>query len=137
MREMERRSALASAAQQPNATVGAVPACGIPRPRVVGKFLFVGEQKLWVRGVTYGTFRPRDGCDYPDRARVSADFAAMAAAGFNAVRVYSVPPEWLLDEALLRRRRKGPNFRLPFCFQRTTAQTQSYSRTAAPTSRRV
>jgi GT2 family glycosyltransferase len=24
----------------------------------------------------------------------------MAAAGFNAVRVYSVPPEWLLDEAL-------------------------------------
>src|SRR6185369_13139947 len=32
--------------------------------------------------------------------RVSADFAAMAAAGFNAVRVYTVPPEWLLDEAL-------------------------------------
>jgi GT2 family glycosyltransferase len=31
---------------------------------------------------------------------VTADFAAMAAAGFNAVRVYSVPPEWLLDEAL-------------------------------------
>ncbi|HSQ28980.1 MAG TPA: glycosyltransferase [Gemmatimonadaceae bacterium] len=67
---------------------------------MAGKFLFVGENKLGVRGVTYGTFRPRDGCDYPDRARVSADFAAMAAAGFNAVRVYSVPPEWLLDEAL-------------------------------------
>jgi GT2 family glycosyltransferase len=31
---------------------------------------------------------------------VSADFAAMSAAGFNAVRVYSVPPAWLLDEAL-------------------------------------
>ena len=24
----------------------------------------------------------------------------MAAAGFNAVRIYSVPPAWLLDEAL-------------------------------------
>jgi GT2 family glycosyltransferase len=30
---------------------------------------------------------------------VNADFAAMAAVGFNAVRVYTVPPEWLLDEA--------------------------------------
>ena len=100
MRETERRSTLASAIHELDATVGAIPASGGPRPTVAGKFLFVGEKKLWVRGVTYGTFRPSDGCDYPDRARVSADFAAMAAAGFNAVRVYSVPPEWLLDEAL-------------------------------------
>ena len=28
------------------------------RPRVGGKFLFVGDQKLYVRGVTYGAFRP-------------------------------------------------------------------------------
>ena len=100
MRETDIRSTLASATQERNATVGTIPASGFSRPRAAGKFLFVGEQKLWVRGVTYGTFRPRDGCDYPDRSRVGADFAAMAAAGFNAVRVYSVPPEWLLDEAL-------------------------------------
>lgn len=100
MRETERQSTLASTIHARNATVSALPAIGAPRPRAAGKFLFVGEQKLWVRGVTYGTFRPCDGCDYPDRARVSDDFAAMSAAGFNAVRVYSVPPEWLLDQAL-------------------------------------
>ena len=98
MRGTERRSTLASAIQVRTATVDAIGAAA-SRPRAAGKFLFVGEQKLSVRGVSYGTFRPCDGCDYPDRARVSADFAAMAAAGFNAVRVYSVPPEWLLDEA--------------------------------------
>jgi GT2 family glycosyltransferase len=74
---------------------GAQPA---PRPRVGGKFLFVGDQKLWVRGVTYGTFRPRPGQDdYPDESTLEADFEAMAAAGVNAVRVYTVPPRRLLD----------------------------------------
>src|SRR5688572_6921729 len=38
------------------------------RPHVRGKFLFVGDQKLYLRGVTYGTFRPgADGQPYPDR----------------------------------------------------------------------
>ena len=27
------------------------------RPSVGGRFIFVGDRKLWVRGVTYGTFR--------------------------------------------------------------------------------
>src|SRR5512143_1070861 len=27
------------------------------RPRVRGKFLFVGDEKFWIRGVTYGTFK--------------------------------------------------------------------------------
>jgi hypothetical protein len=30
----------------------------IQRPQVRGKFLFVGNSKFFVRGVTYGTFRP-------------------------------------------------------------------------------
>ncbi|HEU4371138.1 MAG TPA: glycosyltransferase [Methylomirabilota bacterium] len=55
---------------------------------------------LWVRGVTYGTFRRRaTGLDYPDPPVVDGDFAAMAGAGFNAVRTYTVPPRWLLDLA--------------------------------------
>ena len=33
------------------------------------------------------------------RRPVAGDFAAMAAAGFNAVRTYTVPPRWLLDVA--------------------------------------
>ena len=28
------------------------------RPRVKGKFLFVGAKKFWVRGVTYGLSHP-------------------------------------------------------------------------------
>ena len=70
------------------------------RPQVRGKFLFVGDEKLYIRGVTYGTFRPRaDGTEVPDPDVVERDFAAMSANGFNAVRIYSVPPTWLLDAA--------------------------------------
>ena len=73
---------------------------GEARPAVHGKFLFVGEEKLYVRGVTYGTFAPsRGGEHYPDPDVVASDFAQMEANGFNAVRTYTVPPGWLLDQA--------------------------------------
>jgi GT2 family glycosyltransferase len=72
-----------------------------PRPRVAGKFLAVGAEKLYARGVTYGTFRLNaDGSEAFDAAAVERDFAAMAAAGVNAVRIYTVPPRWVLDAAL-------------------------------------
>ena len=65
-----------------------------------GKFLFLGAEKLYVRGVTYGTFRPDDeGNEFPGAERVEADFAQMVANGINAVRTYTVPPRWLLDLA--------------------------------------
>ena len=70
------------------------------RPTARGKFLFVGREKLYVRGVTYGTFRPHEaGHAYPDPGVVDRDFAQMAANGLNAVRTYTVPPRWLLDLA--------------------------------------
>ncbi len=70
------------------------------RPVVRGKFLYAGKQKLWIKGVTYGTFRPDDqGNQYQNPARVERDFAAMAATGINTVRTYTVPPGWLLDIA--------------------------------------
>ncbi len=68
------------------------------RPEVSGKFLAASGEKLYVRGVTYGTFRPgADGSPYPPPDVVEQDFAAMSAYGFNAVRTYTVPPRWLLD----------------------------------------
>lgn len=71
-----------------------------PRPRVEGKFIFVGDEKLWIKGVTYGTFRPDDnGLQYPQPEQVGRDFVRMAANGINAIRTYTVPPRWLLDEA--------------------------------------
>ena len=70
------------------------------RPQVAGKFLYRGGEKLYLRGVTYGTFRSNlDGEHLPQRDVVRRDFAAMRRAGVNTVRTYTTPPEWLLDEA--------------------------------------
>ncbi len=70
------------------------------RPTVRGKFLFAGDEKLYIRGVTYGPFRPNEqGCEYPGPEGVARDFAQIAANGMNAVRTYTVPPRWLLDTA--------------------------------------
>ena len=51
----------------PSATplVGPRPSASGPRPRVDGKFLAVGAERLWLAGVTYGTFAPaEDGAPY-------------------------------------------------------------------------
>lgn len=70
------------------------------RPHVRGKFLFAGDTKLWIRGVTYGTFCPdEDGHEYHDPDVVEQDCAQMAAHGINTIRTYTVPPRWLLDIA--------------------------------------
>ena len=72
-----------------------------PRPRVGGKFLFLGDEKLSVRGVTYGAFEPdAQGNEYHDVAQIERDFAQMAANGINAVRIpHTMPPRTLLDIA--------------------------------------
>src|SRR5262245_65627216 len=60
------------------------------RPRAHGKSLFLGDEKLYVRGVTYGTFRPNDETqDFPAPEAVADDFAAMAANGINCLRTYT------------------------------------------------
>jgi GT2 family glycosyltransferase len=70
------------------------------RVTAAGKFLSVGEDKLYVRGFTYGTFASdEDGVEILDPERVDLDFRMMAAQGANAVRTYTVPPIWLLDAA--------------------------------------
>ncbi len=71
------------------------------RVRVDGKFLRLGEAKWYLKGLSYGPFAPnRDVGPWPDRLRVSSDFAHMRELGANAARVYHPPPCWLLDEAL-------------------------------------
>lgn len=77
-----------------------VEAHGSPRPRVAGKFIFVGDEKFYVRGVTYGTFAPgEDGAQFGGAEVVEEDFRQMKAAGVNVVRTYTAPPRWLLDLA--------------------------------------
>ena len=82
---------------QPRALPRSVPA-DLARVRAEGKFLFAGDVKFWVRGVTYGTFGSgADGSEYHDATVVERDFARIAACGLNTVRTYTVPPRWLLD----------------------------------------
>jgi glycosyltransferase involved in cell wall biosynthesis len=71
------------------------------RPQVKGKFFYVGDEKLYIRGVTYGTFELDEyGNEFHNPEVVEKDFVQMAANGINVVRIYTSPPTWLLDIAL-------------------------------------
>src|SRR5437667_249445 len=76
------------------------PLLAMERPVVKGKFLHVGEEKFWVRGVSYGTFLVDDeGNEQLAPEVVERDFSRIAENGFNVVRVHLCPPRWLLDTA--------------------------------------
>jgi GT2 family glycosyltransferase len=68
-----------------------------------GKFFFSGDEKVLLRGVTYGPFPPdASGIQFPARPTVESDFALMAELGANTVRTFIPPPPWLLDAAAER-----------------------------------
>ena len=70
------------------------------RIRCDGKFFAAGDRRFAFRGVTYGTFASRsDGALFPERRRIAADLAMIAAAGFTVVRTYTPPPDDLLELA--------------------------------------
>ncbi|HET6795372.1 MAG TPA: hypothetical protein VFH45_13065, partial [Acidimicrobiales bacterium] len=65
-----------------------------------GKHLTVGGEPWRARGVTYGSFTRRlDGEPFPEPHQVKRDMADIAAAGFNTVRTYCLPPADVLDVA--------------------------------------
>ena len=66
------------------------------RPRA--KFFFEDEKKFFVKGVTYGPFKPDADGNYVGRpGQLDADLALMREAGVNVVRIYHSPPRWFLD----------------------------------------
>ncbi len=69
------------------------------RIRTAGKFFFRGQEKLYLRGVTYGPFAPRDGAPFPGREAVLRDLALMGELGANCLRTFTPPPSWFLDLA--------------------------------------
>src|SRR5262245_60881578 len=69
-------------------------------PTIGGKFFFVGDHKLYVRGVSYGPFGAgRHGFPFPDGPTLERDLTLMAGVGANCLRTFTVPPRWLLDRA--------------------------------------
>ena len=71
------------------------------RPVVKGKFIYKNDKKLYLKGVTYGTFEPREnGMQFPEEEMVRQDLSMMVTCGFNCIRTYTVPPRYLLDIAL-------------------------------------
>lgn len=59
-----------------------------------GKFFRAGDTRVWLRAVTYGPFPAGD------PVSVELDFRHIAAAGFNAIRLFEMPDRRLLDAAL-------------------------------------
>jgi glycosyltransferase involved in cell wall biosynthesis len=72
----------------------------LPRVRAKGRYLFVGEDKFFIKGVTYGPFPENSrGEPLPEDETVARDFELMRRAGVNAIRVYYVPSRRFLDIA--------------------------------------
>ena len=56
------------------------------RPVVKGKFIYIGDEKLYIRGVTYGAFRPdKNGNEYHNLEVIERDFAQTAANKVKSV----------------------------------------------------
>jgi O-antigen biosynthesis protein len=71
-----------------------------PRAFVDGKFFRRGAEKLYLKGVAYGPFAPNDaGEPFAAPEQTARDFALARELGANLLRVYHVPPRWLLDLA--------------------------------------
>src|SRR4051812_24338211 len=70
------------------------------RVRRDGKFFRLGNEKFYVKGVTYGPFAEnREGLFLPERAQVRKDFEQITELGANCIRIYHNPPRWFMDLA--------------------------------------
>jgi GT2 family glycosyltransferase len=81
-----------------NSTLGQTISATGHKPHARGKFFFRGESKFFLTGVTYGPFGSEGEEEY-NLEDVEADFARIAGTGMNSVRLYTIPPRWLLDAA--------------------------------------
>src|SRR6266508_1721954 len=97
-----------------------------------GKFFFAGAEKVQLKGVTYGPFKPRSTeHGFPDPETVDRDLVLMNELGANTLRTFTVPPRWLLDLAARRRIRVlvGIPWAEHVCFLDSQELTRSIHRT--------
>lgn len=67
---------------------------------VSGKYFRCGADPFFVKGLSYGPFAAnRAGEPLPERFQVREDLRHVRRLGGNTIRVYHLPPQWLLDEA--------------------------------------
>ena len=60
--------------------------------------LFRSEEKVFLKGVTYGPFGPgTHGAQLPEKDVITRDLALMRELGANMLRVFTVPPRWFAD----------------------------------------
>src|SRR5258706_64603 len=70
------------------------------RVTVDGKFFRLGQEKFFLKGITYGPFAPNDRTGTFARPEQTVrDFIQLRELGANLLRVYYVPPKWWLDLA--------------------------------------
>ena len=75
---------------------------GSSQPRVVvdGKFFRLGDKKFYVKGIAYGPLPPNaQGQPFASPEQTALDLDQMRDLGTNVLRVYNIPPRWLLDMA--------------------------------------
>src|SRR5580692_6035915 len=76
------------------------PASTPARVTVDGKFFRLGGKKFYLKGVSYGPFAPNgEEGTFASPEQTARDFAQIRELGANLIRVYYVPPRWLLDLA--------------------------------------
>ncbi|MBK9516769.1 MAG: glycosyltransferase [Anaeromyxobacter sp.] len=71
-----------------------------PRVWVDGKFLRLGDEKFWVKGVTYGPFAGNSqGLFLPEPDQLERDLRQIRELGANTLRLYHAPTPAVLDRA--------------------------------------
>src|SRR5206468_9064652 len=74
------------------------------RIRPAAKFFFEQDKKFFVKGVTYGPFKPDADGNYLGRPeQVEMDLALMRQVGLNLVRIYHAPLRWFFFFSSRRR----------------------------------
>src|SRR5687767_55052 len=91
------------------------------RAVVRGKFLFVGDDKYFVKGSYYDPFHTGSAPGEYHQQDVDADFAVMAELGVNTVRTDAPVPPWLLDCA----HRRGLKVLIGLAWPQATADLDS------------
>jgi len=73
------------------------------RLRADGKFFRLGNAKFHLKGITYGPFAANaNGEMFASPEQTARDFGLIKDLGANVLRVYYVPPQWLLELAAER-----------------------------------